>query len=169
SDQLQVSFPQTDAHGDNLSGTFSMTLTGAAGGQIQSNNQIAPNTVFTIAAPATDCYRFDFTYTTNTPCTIDNLQFMVIPSPNNSLMQLILDVAPFQAAYTDPNYPVTSTTVPDPRNPGQTVTLDAYWPLFSNTTVFPIAAGASYTATDLLSAYLNFNEAAQNVVSPSKA
>ena len=161
-DQLQVSFPATDAHGDNLTGTFSMTLTGAAGGQIQTNSQIPRNTDFTITAPATDCYRFDFTYSATTPCTIDNLQFMVIPSPHNSLMQLILDVVPGQAAYTDPNYPISSTTLPDPRNPGQTVTLPAYWPLFTNQTVFPIDP-TKFSANDLLTAYLNLDDAARTL------
>ena len=159
-DQLQVSFPNQDAAGDNLTGTFSMTLTGAAGGEIQTIDQIAPNSVFTITAPLTDCYRLDFTYSTSELLTVDNLQFMLIPGPNNTLMQLLLDIVPFQTAYTDPDYPITETTVADPRNPGQTVNLNPYWPLFTDQNVFPVNT-SNFGPDDLLSAYLNFNEAAR--------
>jgi|GEM_PF-4009747 len=160
-DQLQVTFPGQDASGDNLSGTFSMTLTGASSGELQTLSQIVPNSDFTITAPLTDCYRLDFTYATaSEPVTIDNLQFMLIPGTSNTLMQLLLDIVPFQAAYSDPNYPLTETTVPDPRNPGETVTLYPYWPLFTDQNVFPIEAN-NFSADDLLSAYLNFDEAAR--------
>ena len=157
-DQLQVTFPGQDANGDNLSGTFSMTLTGGAGGELQTLSQIAPNSAFTITAALTDCYRLDFTYTD--PVTLDNLQFMLIPGPGNTLMQLLLDIVPFQTAYTDPNYPLTETTVADPRYRGQKVTLNAYWPLFTDQSVFPIDSN-NFSADDLLSGYLNFNEAAR--------
>ncbi len=161
-DNLQVSFPGQDASGDNLSGTFSMTLTGATSGEIQAIYQIAPGSVLTITAPVTGCYRLDFTYVTTEPCTIDNLQFMLIPGPSNTLMQLLLDIVPSQTAYTDPNYPITESTVNDPRNPGQTVTLYPYWPLFTDQTVFPIDPN-NFCADDLLSAYLNFNEQARTL------
>ena len=161
-DNLQVSFPGQDANGDNLSGAFSMVLTGAASGEIQTIYQIAPGAVFTITAPVTDCYRLDFTYATAAPCTIDNLQFMLIPGPGNTLMQLLLDIVPLQTAYTDPSYPITETTQDDPRNPGQTVTLYSYWPLFTDQTIFPIDTN-NFDADDLLSAYLNFNEQARTL------
>lgn len=167
-DQLQVSFPSTDANGDNLTGTFSMTLTSGVTGQVQTVSQIIPNTVLTITAELQDCYRFNFTY--SEAATIDHLQFMLIPGPLNTLMQLLLDVEPGQTAYTDPNFPTTPTTIPDPRPQfaGKTVTLPPYWPLFTDETVFPIGS-SSYTADDLLSAYLYFNEAAQTVPPPSNA
>ena len=162
-DQLLISFPSTDANGDDLpqGSTFSMTLTGGITGQIQSTNEIAPGSGFTITAPLTDCYRFDFTYSQTV--TIDNLQFMLVPGPANTFMQLILDVLPSQTAYTDPNYPITPTTLPDPRPQfaGKSVTLSPYWPLFTDQTAFPIASSATYNAGDLLSSYLNFNTAAQ--------
>lgn len=161
-DNLQVSFPGQNSDGDNLTGTFAMRLTGAATGQIQVVYEIAPNSVYTIIAPLTDCYRLDFTYFTPfAPTTIDNLQFMLIPGPSNTLMQLLLDIQPGQTAYTDPNYPIAETLVTDPRNPQDSVTLYPYWPLFTDQTVFPIAADANYTADDLLAAYLNFNAAAR--------
>jgi Concanavalin A-like lectin/glucanases superfamily len=159
-DQLQVSFPTTDANGDNLpqGSVFSMTLTNGVTGGVQTINQIAPGTDLTITAASTGCFRLDFTY--SQALTIDNLQLMLVPGPLNSLMQLMLDVLSSQTAYTDPNYPITPTTLDDPRNPGQ-VTISPYWPLFNDQTAFPIPPGATYNETSLLTAYLNFNEAAQ--------
>lgn len=166
-DQLQISFPNNQANGDDLpTGTvYSMTLTGGNSGQIQNNTQIAPGSVLTITANVTDCYRLDFTC--SAAVTIDNLQFMLIPGPVNTLMQLLLDVVPFQAAYTDPNYPITETTVID-QETGQQVSLDPYWPLFTDSTVFPIDT-TKYSAADLLSTYLNFNQQAREVKVPSGA
>lgn len=158
-DQLQVDFPSTDAGGSNLTGTFSMILTGGASGQIQNTTQIAPNSVFKISVIQTDCYRLDFTYSET--ATIDNLQFMLIPGAKNTLMQLILDVVPLQAAYTDPNYPTTPTLIPNPQGPGN-VTSYPCWPLFTDQNVFPIDPN-KYSATDLLRTYLSFNDAAKSV------
>lgn len=162
-DQLQVDFPTADAAGDTLTGTFSMTLSSCTRGVIATVSQITPGTVYTLTAPAQDCYRFDLTYTTTTPSTINHLQFMLVPGPVNTLMQLLLDVVPLQAAYTDPNYPITPTTnIPDPRDPpgsGKTVTLDAYWPLFTDQTVFPIDP-TQWSSDDLCRAYLNLNQEA---------
>lgn len=155
-DQLQVDFPNTDANGYSLQGTFSMTVTGGISGQLE-NVQIAPNGVLTITALLTDCYRLDFTYSEAT--TVNNLQFKLIPGPLNTVMQLLLDVVPFQAAYTDPNYPVTQTLIPAPGNPDQSIPFPPYWPLFTDETVFPIDSN-EYSADDLLTTYLQFNEQA---------
>ena len=166
-DQLQISFPNNQANGDDLpTGTvYSMTLTGGSSGQIQNSTQIAPGSTLTINANLTDCYRLDFTC--SAAVTIDNLQFMLIPGPVNTLMQLLLDVKPFQAAYTDPNYPITPTSVID-QETKQPVTLSPYWPLFTDATVFPIDP-TKYSADDLLSTYLNFNQQAREVKVPSGA
>ncbi len=160
-DQLQVSFPSTDSNGDDLNGTFSMSVTGASGGQISNLSQLAKGTTYTFNAPAQDCYRLDFTYTQT--ASINRLQFMLVPGPLNTLMQLLLDVVPLQTAYSDPDYPIAPTpNVPDPRYPGsgKTVTLNAYWPPFTDGNVFPIDP-TKWSADDLLGDYLNLNEAAQ--------
>ena len=134
-----------------------MTLTGGSSGEIQT----IPNRSRQLYITQPDySYRFDFTYSATV--TIDNLQFMLIPGPSNTLMQLLLDIVPFQTAYTDPNYPITETTIPDPRDPGPNppnVTLPSYWPLFTDESVFPIDPN-NFSSNDLLSAYLNLNEAA---------
>jgi hypothetical protein len=161
-DQLQVAFPGQDANGDNLSSNFSMTLTNGSSGYVQTIEQISPGSVFTITAPLTGSYRLDFSYVTSSPVTIDNLQFMLVPGPSNTLMQLLLDIVPLQTAYTDPNYPITETKVNDPRYPGQIVTLPAYWPQFTDQSVFPIDSN-QYSSDDLLSAYLNFNQTARQL------
>ena len=161
-DQLQVSFPGTDSNDDGLKGTFSMMVTGASGGHLSNLSQLKANTTYTFNAPAQDCYRLDFTYSQT--ASINRLQFMLVPGPLNTLMQLLLDVVPLQTAYTDPDYPIAPTpNVPDPRYPpgsGKTVTLPAYWPPFTDETVFPIDP-TQWDADDLLRAYLNFNQAAQ--------
>lgn len=161
-DQLQVSFPETDTQGDSLTGTFSMTLTGTV--ITQTTDQIAPNSVFTISAPLTDCYRIDFTY--SAAATVSNLQLMLIPGPLNTLMQLLLDVVPYEAAYTDPRYPTTQTNIPDQQNPGQSIPMPPYWPLFSDETYFPITSN-NYNSYDLLTTYLKFNEVASGLSSGS--
>lgn len=162
-DQLQVSFPTTDAGGDDLKGTFSMMITGAGSGQLSNQPVIATKSDFTFIAPAQDCYRLDFTYSLS-PCTIDKLQFMLVPGPLNTLMQLLLDVVPLQTAYTDPDFPIAPTpNVPDPRDPpgsGKTVTLPAYWPPFTDANIFPIDPN-QWGADDLLRDYLNLNQEAQ--------
>jgi hypothetical protein len=161
-DQLQVSFPTDDVNKDGLNGTFSMTISGAASGQLQTINSIQPSNVISISAPATDCYRLDISYSTEV--TVSNLQFMLVPGPNNTLMQLLLEVTPTQTSYSDPSYPTTSINIPDPRFPGQNklATLNAYWPPFTDQTVFPINPN-NFGATELLEAYLYLNEAATSI------
>jgi len=165
-DQLQISFPKNQANGDDLpAGTlYSINVT-CGSGDFEFSSGVLPGTALTIQAPFTDCFRLDFTCTA--AVTIDNLQFMVIPGPVNTLMQLLLDVVPGEAAYTDPNYPITPTTVIDQESK-QPVTLSPYWPLFTDSTVFPIDP-TKYSAADLLSTYLNFNQQAREVPVPSGA
>jgi hypothetical protein len=164
-DVLLIAFP-TQAGGDDLSGTFTLTVTEGNTQQSQTVGPFQPGATYWLTAGRTGTYRLDFSYVCEAAITI-GIQFQVIPAASSTLMQSLLffDQAtsgqpsnpPLLMAYSDPNYPIVPTHVADPRQPSAQVTLPAYWPLFSDQTVFP--ASPSYSADDLLAAYLNLVEA----------
>jgi hypothetical protein len=161
-DSVQIAFPTLDNNDVLLAGTFSVTATIGSNGSVLPQPSNLPGTVVTFTAAVTGVYRLDFTYSVPDAYTI-GLVFTVLAGPNNPLMQLLLTLQPSQqnpaplplATYSDPAYPVTAVEVPNPR-PGESgmEILPAYWPVFTDTTVFPIPAGATYGATDLFISYL---------------
>lgn len=169
-DALQIVFPDRDSYDDNLTGTFTVTVTQGPTGVVCPLYPIEPGANVVLTAGYTGVYRIDLIY--NGLASV-GVSFLTLPGPINPLLPLLVTVptnygTPFVPAYVDANFPETSNVVPDPR-PGRStdsVTLPAYWPPFTDTTYFPIPAGAAdplWTADDLLAAYLDLVESASSI------